>query len=88
MPIVRTFHGDSWREARASRGLRRYNHVLLGALERRSARAATKIAIAPESQKTFRCGVIVPPILSIERAVARRTPSHSPTVVLVGGLDQ
>lgn len=84
VPVIRTFHGSSWSEARTSGGLRRYNHVILGALEHLSAwKAAKKIAIAPESARAFRCDTIMPPLGDVPPALERR-PSDKPSVIFIG----
>ncbi|WP_140722681.1 glycosyltransferase family 4 protein [Pseudomonas sp. Hp2] len=84
VPIVRTFYGSSLSEARASRGLRRANHYILGALELWSARCASaRLGIAPETIDLFDCEELFPPFLGTT-SVAPRQPATSPTIVFIG----
>jgi glycosyltransferase involved in cell wall biosynthesis len=84
LPVVRSFYGSSWSEARTSKGLRKYNHVVLAALEHVSSwRAARKIAIAPESAAIFHCDTIMPPLGDRPPALERQ-PTAEPSVIFVG----
>lgn len=84
VPIVRSFYGTSWSEARTSKGLRRLNHFILAGLEHYSARkATTKLAIAPESMNAFRCDYLIPPLAHRPARVPRQ-PSTVPHVVFIG----
>lgn len=83
-PLVRTFFGSSWSEAKSSTGLRRLNHAVLAVTEKISQwRAATRIAIAPESMELFDCQFLMPPVTSVPMQ-PERVPSPNPSVVFVG----
>lgn len=84
-PFVRTFHGSALEEARSSRGLRRLNHYLLAVLEHRSARRSNvRVAVGADSLAEFRCDVVMPPIVPVERMLVR---SELPSVVFVGSFN-
>ncbi|SEJ40266.1 glycosyltransferase family 4 protein [Demequina mangrovi] len=82
-PLVRTFHGSSWREAVSSRGARRMNHVVLAALEHFSARRArVRIAVGLDSQEEFHCDMVMPPIQRVSRAGLSK--HERPSFVFIG----
>jgi glycosyltransferase involved in cell wall biosynthesis len=81
---VRTFHGSSLSEARSSRGLRKWNHYVLSALEHRVRRACDyAIAVGPESFEEFGCDRLMPPV-SAPSTPVNREPSVEPQVLFVG----
>lgn len=83
-PRVRTFHGSARREAWASTGARRANHLVLAALEHRSAGLSdARVAIAPDTMETFRCQFLMPPVVPVA-IDAHRTPSADPTITFIG----
>jgi glycosyltransferase involved in cell wall biosynthesis len=80
---VRTFHGSSYSEARASRGLRRLNHLVLAFLERVSARRCdVRIGVGPESADEFRCDRIMPPVTQVDPPA--REPTAEATAAFIG----
>lgn len=82
--MVRSFYGTSWSEAKSSRGLRRWNHVVLAGIEKISARRADlALAIAPESMSAFDCKYVIPPIIGLPQDVVR-TATEGPSVVFIG----
>lgn len=84
VPVVRTFHGRAWSEARSSQGLRKVNHAILAATELVSARRATlRLGVAPESFDTFRCHYLVPPLVGLGDPLPR-DPTPHPTVLFIG----
>lgn len=84
VPVVRTFPGSSLHEARASSGLRRYNHYVLALSEQISARRATvRLAIGVDSQEEFACDYLVPPVVDTLQP-PRGTTSAVPRIVFVG----
>lgn len=84
VPVVRTFHGSSLREARSSSGLRRYNHYVLALLEHLSARRAeVRLAVGVDSEKEFSAHYLVPPVVAL-RGRPRTPKSATPNVVFVG----
>jgi len=81
---VRTFHGSSWSEARASRPLRAANHLVLAALEQLVRfRADVRVAVAPESQRMFGTQYLMAPISPLAITGERRPTAH-PSVAFVG----
>lgn len=84
-PIVRSFYGSSWEEARSSRGLRKLNHLVLAGGELVSKhRARLKLGIAPESVSRFNCDYVVPPYLKANTTAPTRQPADVPTVLFIG----
>ncbi|WP_396653690.1 glycosyltransferase family 4 protein [Microbacterium sp. PRF11] len=82
---VRTFHGSSRSEARASSGLRRWNHYLLAALEHSVRRRCdVALAVGPEGETEFRTDALVPPVLPRSVRFSAPVPSACPTVVFIG----
>ncbi|MDF9715025.1 glycosyltransferase family 4 protein [Nocardioides sp. ChNu-153] len=83
-PIVRSFYGTSWGEAKSSTGLRKANHVVLAGAELWSAkRAQLRLGIAPESLEMFRCQHVFPPYLRQQRTTGG-TKGAEPVVVFIG----
>lgn len=83
-PVLRTFYGSSISEARASKGLRRANHFVLGGLEWWAARrASVRLGIAPETVDMFDCEGLFPPFLGVNH-VAAREPASAPLIVFIG----
>ncbi|MFW6772730.1 glycosyltransferase family 4 protein [Nocardioides sp. CPCC 205120] len=83
-PIVRSFYGTSWGEAKSSTGLRKANHVVLAGAELWAARRARlRLGIAPESLQMFRCQHVFPPYLRSEHT-GEATRSEGPVVVFIG----
>jgi len=88
VPIIRSFYGSSWEEAKTSNGLRKLNHAVLAIGEVRSQRRSVlRLGIAPESVERFRCDYIVPPYLRADVSEAERNPADLPTVVFIGSFD-
>ena len=82
---VRTFHGSSWSEARASRGLRRWNHYVLAILEHSvRVRCDVAIAVGPESEREFRTDHLIPPIVPSRAATSLAAASTTPSAIFVG----
>ncbi|MEE9094708.1 glycosyltransferase family 4 protein [Pseudarthrobacter phenanthrenivorans] len=85
-PIVRSFFGSSWSEAKSSRGLRRINHSVLALTEKYTeARSSFRIAIAPETVDVFNCHMLMPPVSPVPQLV--REPTRSPSVVFIGSFN-
>lgn len=86
-PLVRSFFGSSWSEAKSSSGIRRLNHAVLALTEKYSQlRSTIRIAIAPESMDAFKCHRLMPPVTKVKYPW-KRTPSDLPSVVFVGLFD-
>ncbi|WP_447643559.1 glycosyltransferase family 4 protein [Nocardioides zeae] len=84
-PIVRSFYGTSWGEAKSSTGLRRLNHAVLAGAELWAARRADlKLGIAPESVDMFRCDLVFPPYLRTSSDAPGTRRSLEPVVVFIG----
>lgn len=82
-PLVRHFLGSSRSEATASAGLRKWNHYVLAALEKRSRRiSAFRVAIGPESNAEFDCDAVMPPVVKPQTSPGEK--SDRATVVFVG----
>jgi hypothetical protein len=86
-PVVRTFLGSSLGEARASTGLRKFNHYVLALTEYISMRrAAYKIAIGADSNVTFNCDMVMPPVVAIDGSPGVRK-SIKPLVIFIGSFE-
>lgn len=83
-PVVRSFHGSSWSEAKASTGLRRVNHALLALTEHVSARRADlKIGVGLEASEIFGCQHVTSPFVP-KSAVPPNRPAPVPTALFIG----
>lgn len=83
-PVVRSFYGSAWGEARSSTGLRQLNHLVLAVTEWVSMRRADlRIGIAAESEDAFNCQVVMPPVV-LRHPVPVREPARLPTAVFLG----
>lgn len=83
VPVIRSFFGSSWSEAKSSSGIRRLNHAILALTEKFSQlRSTVRIAIAPETMDIFNCHRLMPPVTEVE--VHDRRPSASPSAVFIG----
>ncbi|WP_165818059.1 glycosyltransferase family 4 protein [Microbacterium sp. Gd 4-13] len=82
---VRTFHGSSLSEARASTGLRRWNHYVLGALEHSVRRRCDlAISVGPEGESEFKTDILIPPVIPRDGDFTPPEPSTKPTVTFIG----
>lgn len=88
VPLVRSFYGSSWNEAKSSSGIRRANHVVLAGAEKIAhRRAEVRLGIAPESVDLFQCQHVFPPYLRSQQALPLRKPADVPLVVFMGSFD-
>lgn len=82
-PVVRSFFGSSWSEAKSSSGVRRFNHALLALTEKYTQwKSDVRIAIAPETVSLFNCHRLMPPVTAVRMGDKR--PTDIPSVIFIG----
>lgn len=82
-PVVRSFFGSSWSEAKSSSGVRRLNHALLALTEKYTQwKSDIRIAIAPETVSLFKCHRLMPPVTAVR--TRERRPTDNPSVIFIG----
>ncbi|MBI4219009.1 MAG: glycosyltransferase family 4 protein [Chloroflexi bacterium] len=88
-PVVRTFYGSAWAEARAGAGIRqRLYHGILGAFERISERRATAIAMISASTQRYlrRQGEVIPCGFDPRMYRPSSDKSEVPSILFVGDM--
>lgn len=82
-PVVRSFFGSSWSEAKSSSGVRRLNHAILALTEKYTQwKSDARIAIAPETVSIFKCDRLMPPVTAVPPS--ERHPADQPSVIFIG----